>query len=89
MTKRLDHAKVLEELNNIKYANEYRSKSVKGVKGLSFADMDTIILYVEDHQKYQGQALHGRLMEPRGKIKEVLDRYGIKYDKEDPFCRRW
>jgi hypothetical protein len=89
MTYSLDYDKVLKELNEIKYANEYRLKNVKGVKGLSFSDIDTIIIYVEDHRKYHGEALHGRLMDPRGKIKEVLDRYGIKYAKTDPFVRGW
>lgn len=88
MGKDINYDKILGELDEIKRTNEYRLRKVKGVKNLSFSDVETIIMYVEDHRKYHGQQLHGRLMDPRGDIKAVLDRYGIKYEKDDSFVRR-
>ena len=62
---------------NKKFADwdERSSFTMKGVKGLSVADMDAILLYAE---QYERQGSFRGLMEPRGAIKAVLDAYGIK-----------
>jgi len=54
--------------------NERSCFTVKGVKNLSKSDLDTILLYVEQYEKYG--SFKG-LMQPIGGVKAVLDAYGI------------
>jgi hypothetical protein len=56
--------------------NERSCFSMKGLKNLSRADLDTLILYSEQFIKNGGNGFNG-LMPPRGSIKKVLDAYGI------------
>lgn len=53
--------------------NERSMFTIKGVKNLSRADLDTIILYAE---YFDGQGFPG-LMKPLGGVREVLSKYGM------------
>lgn len=69
---------------NKKFANwnERSSFTMKGVKNLSVADLDSIILYAEQYEKcgsFRG------LMQPRGGVKAVLDAYDIKDNSSSLF----
>lgn len=54
--------------------DERSSFTLKGVRNLSFSDLEDIKMYAEHYEVYG--SFRG-LMEPMGQIKEVLDAYGI------------
>lgn len=67
--------KLIKDIENkIEKWNERSQFSIKGVKNLSRADLDTLVLYA-DTMKDTG-SLYG-LMEPLGSIKEILQKYNI------------
>ena len=60
------------DINKILGTNEYRSYTLKGIKNLSYADLETLQLYAEF-------AMQGRLHELtplRGNLAEVWKKYG-------------
>lgn len=56
--------------------NERSMFRLKGVGNLSRADLDSLELYAQTYIRSGGYGFPG-LMEPRGSIKEVLDKYGV------------
>lgn len=65
--------KLLNVISQRKRENEYRLSTISGVKNLSRADLDMIELYV----KTDGRGM----VEPRGAVKEVLDKFGFVHLK--------
>lgn len=67
-------------LNDIEMAkNNWDERStfkLKGVRNLSVADLDVIVMYAEQYMK-TGGSFNG-LMAPRGNVLEVLNQYNIK-----------
>lgn len=59
-----------------KVRSEYNIVELVGVQ-LSAADLDTLILYIDNYCRYGYDKFNG-LVEPMGDIKKVLDAYGIK-----------
>lgn len=57
--------------------DEYSSFTIKGVKNLSYSDLDILKLYANEYITSGGVTFNG-LMEPTGDIKKVLDSYNIK-----------
>lgn len=58
--------------------NERTNFTMRGIKNLSYSDLDTIILYAvtyAENGEFKG------LMPPQGKIAEVLKKYEIGSDK--------
>ncbi len=53
-----------------------RSITLKGVKNLSRADLDSLVLYAQKFIENNGYGFYG-YMKPLGSIKKVLDSYGI------------
>ncbi len=58
----------------IKKWDERSNFTMKGVKNLSMSDMDTLVLYAENSD---GRGNFPGYMEPRGAIREVLEKYNI------------
>ena len=54
--------------------NEYNTVTLKGVRNLSRADLDSIEMYAR-------ASLNGTMsqfMEPRGSVREVLEKFGVE-----------
>lgn len=79
MHQKIKFDKVREEVTEAKYKYDTKVDSIKGVRGLTKAEADDVLLYV-DHFEQHGPHLVG-LMRPRGKVKEVLDRYNITFEE--------
>ncbi|MFW6015515.1 MAG: hypothetical protein ACOCRK_03695 [bacterium] len=56
--------------------NERSCFTIKGVKNLSVADLDTLELYATVFLQNGGYNFYG-LMKPLGSVKEVLDKYNV------------
>lgn len=54
--------------------DERSSFTIKGVKNLSYSDMETFILYAETYLRYGSV---DSLMRPFGGVGEVLEKYGL------------
>lgn len=68
--------KLIKEVNKkIDNWNERSQFKMAGAKNLSRSDMDTIILYAET---YLRNGSINSLMNPRGEIELVLNKYGVK-----------
>lgn len=80
MKKIADPNVAIEELTNLKSNTWKKAEPLHGVKGLTPAEIDMTIRYINSFQKY-GKQLQ-KLPEPKGKIKEMLDRYGIVFEKQ-------
>ena len=52
--------------------DERSSFTLKGVKNLSFADMECLLLYAEDMIRFGNLS---QLMKPLGKTRQVLEKY--------------
>ena len=67
--------KIIRDIDNkIDNWNERSMFTIKGVKNLSMADLDTIKLYAQTYARYES---FDGLMQPRGSVKEVLQAYGL------------
>lgn len=77
MNKVANAQKLLKDIDSkLSNWNERSQFRLKGVGNLSRADLDTLTLYAEAYIRSGGYGFPG-LMEPRGSIKEVLDKYGV------------
>jgi hypothetical protein len=56
--------------------NERSQFKLRGVNNLSRSDLDTLELYAQTFIRNGGYGFSG-LMQPRGSIKAVLDKYGL------------
>lgn len=77
MDKKIEKAvKLVRVCRDSLMKNEYNTRTVAGVKGLSHSDVETAILYAEtiiSFGTYQGQ-----LMPPRGGVADLLAKFGLK-----------
>lgn len=69
-----------KDLEAARIKNEYRLSTIKGIKNLSRSDLDTVELYA---QTFERTGRYDGLMQPRGNVKELLDRYGFAPASED------
>lgn len=51
---------------------EYRGVKIKGVT-LSRADLEEVLLYIDNIKKYNDVTAYGQYMQPMGNVKQVLD----------------
>ena len=65
---------IYKDLEKCRRKNEYRVSTLKGVKNLSRSDLDTVELYA---QTIERQGNYYGLMEPRGNVRELLNKYGF------------
>ena len=67
--------KLISDVNKkLRNWNERSNFTLKGVRNLSPADLDTLVLYAENYDGYGG---FNGLMKPVGDIAEVLKAYGL------------
>jgi len=72
---------IYKDLEAARLKNEYRLSIIKGVKNLSRSDLDTVELYAQTIEK---SGSYFGLMEPRGNVAEVLNKYGYLSEKTHP-----
>lgn len=65
--------KCIEAVNKKIETNEYNTVTLKGVRNLSRADLESIKLYAEASLK---GSLH-QFMEPHGSVREVLEKFSV------------
>lgn len=63
---------VINELYDLQERNEYRTFSYKGVRNISYADADEIIMYLETIE--ENGTYDGVLRQPVGNTKKVLSK---------------
>lgn len=56
--------------------NERNTFTIKGISNLSRSDLDTILLYVNAYKR-SGEKDFGDLMEPKGYVGDVLEKFQI------------
>lgn len=56
--------------------NERSTFTIKGVSNLSRSDLDTILLYINAYKR-SGEKDFGDLIEPRGYVGDVLEKFQI------------
>ena len=66
--------KCIQAVNKKIETNEYNTVTLKGVRNLSRADLESIKLYAEASLR----GTMSRFMEPRGEILEVLEKFGVE-----------
>ena len=67
--------KLKEDITNkIRRWDERDSFTLRGVKNLSFADMECLLLYAEDMIRFGNLS---QLMKPLGEVRLVLQKYKI------------
>ena len=55
---------------------EYNTVTFAGVRNISRSDLDSVEMYAEEFINSGGYSF-GSFMEPRGEIKQILDKYGV------------
>ena len=68
--------KLIEDLQKKMKNDDYRTMSVRGIRSVSKADLDTAIIYAKAFIKHDGDGFYG-LIEPTGNVKELLIKYRL------------
>lgn len=68
--------KMIKDVENLILNNEYNTVSLKGVRNISRADLDTIQMYGETFIRNNGFGF-SPYVEPSDNVEKVLTKYGV------------